>query len=357
MRFYVLYFIAFACLLGERTSTASWRGVTLALAAQGAWLMVHGSLILLIIIAVFPSILLIYDFVMLFKWPSYVDVARRMEQDSNIKHRPISTLKDSPAGGDLLMWEKSLIQRKSAIPDVKICTPRNVLIGTDKNATRAAALIIFISGLLVFFISNYKEAAKNTVTVNEISKPQESKNIALTKSAEKVKSGGAKDNKEQEAKNAEASKPKKTAQSQANNKNGKAQKEKASGKATKDSGKSKSTGTKASEKGKPNKKKRGDKGKPDPSKKGLEPQKAAHAPLRRYGNNKDAPKIGSPIYDPLGRKIKFESKSDKLIDDGIPENEKRRRIQEISNQLNHAINDDDIDGFAKDYYDAILDKN
>lgn len=88
-----------------------------------------------------------------FRWPSRRAIDRRLESESNLKHRPISEDDDtpitSPTPQSYELWLIEKQRREGDIAKVRFVRWREHLSAQDKYGLRLLAVLVFCAGLLV----------------------------------------------------------------------------------------------------------------------------------------------------------------------------------------------------------------
>ncbi len=86
-----------------------------------------------------------------FHWPKKETVDRRLEQDSNLLHRPLAALKDTLSNPQKesteRLWKKRQIMALSALSRLRLPRPRPVMAKKDPAALRILAVLLFVIGL------------------------------------------------------------------------------------------------------------------------------------------------------------------------------------------------------------------
>ena len=150
--------LAALILLLENLTLCLWRPATWFILFAGLWLVQAPSMlgntaqILALIIFIAGFMYLLKD-VRNFRWPSQHNIDRRIETDSNIRHRPISALKDKLANPlrqeTRGLWAASRDQILKALPGLRVGSPRALLAKKDPRALRLGIFMFFIIGLMV----------------------------------------------------------------------------------------------------------------------------------------------------------------------------------------------------------------
>ena len=76
---------------------------------------------------------------------------RRLERDSNLRHRPFATLRDTPslAGAtENPLWQAHIARARAALRGLRLRLPHANLTGRDPLALRAAALLLLAAGIV-----------------------------------------------------------------------------------------------------------------------------------------------------------------------------------------------------------------
>ena len=88
-----------------------------------------------------------------YQTPSVQQTHRRLEQDNNLQHRPISVLNDNLANPDksetVSLWEAGKTKAIRAIQGLKPALPRSVLPHKDPYAMRMGVVLLLIAGFVV----------------------------------------------------------------------------------------------------------------------------------------------------------------------------------------------------------------
>lgn len=87
-----------------------------------------------------------------FRWPSEADAARRIEQSSGLRHRPLTVLGDRPAEADRqsrALWELHQQRVRAGLKKLRAGVPRSALPRRDAWAVRGAALVALVAGFVV----------------------------------------------------------------------------------------------------------------------------------------------------------------------------------------------------------------
>ncbi len=84
-----------------------------------------------------------------FKFPSKKEIEKNIEISSNIRHRPISTTKDTPIDKTSVLWDKHLKHAKELIKKLRIYKPKINVTKQDKFALRHISLLLLITGFII----------------------------------------------------------------------------------------------------------------------------------------------------------------------------------------------------------------
>ncbi|HEY4253160.1 MAG TPA: DUF4175 family protein, partial [Roseomonas sp.] len=87
-----------------------------------------------------------------FSLPDSAAADRRIERDSGLRHRPLSTLSDRPAGHDpaaLALWEAHRRRAAAQLTATRIAAPRPGLAARDPRALRAGLGLAVLAGLVM----------------------------------------------------------------------------------------------------------------------------------------------------------------------------------------------------------------
>lgn len=145
--------LASAALLWEALGPALWLPLSLLAAAMvGAllipWGVVPGWLHAIALVLVIPAILFTAvrgaRRVVL---PSLNTALRRLERDSDLPHRPLSTLRDRPSDGDALalaLWSLHQERARAALGRLRVAWPRSTVPSCDPYALRALAVLVLV---------------------------------------------------------------------------------------------------------------------------------------------------------------------------------------------------------------------
>jgi uncharacterized protein (TIGR02302 family) len=148
----------FLSLLAERFWSSFWPAVSVifaitALALLGLpsafGLAGHIIFLFLSVVAIAASL----RFGAKFHFPRGEDVARRIEKESHLKHRPLATLRDKPveqlSTDALLLWQKHVVKSRAAWKKARSFWPAPDTARQDPYALRYAAFLILIVGIAV----------------------------------------------------------------------------------------------------------------------------------------------------------------------------------------------------------------
>lgn len=392
MRLAIFMMVARSCILIERAGKTLSHIFIFALIAAGIWVWSNTSPLVLMLVMVAPSTLAALALVSV-NVPSGWQVKRRLEKESSLTHRPLSTLDDRRVGGDAALWERSMQEKNVAIGRLRIFPPR-IKVGkielllvvfscaflitsiflANENINPIKVVISKISSMPNKTIDgklNAKQGSIDANNIENISKTREAilnednkdsrnkashkddnvKNSLTQKSAQKKDFNKSKPHKSAKKKSAN----RKVGESgdQKNLKHGAGKKIKSGSKNTK-SGKSKDkkSAQGGGDKEKSSKTKKSNK-RPDPKKKGLEPRSAAHSQLRKQVQSGAKPK-GAPKYDPLGREVMPIKHMNNPNDKGAPDKEGDRRVQEISQEIKIELDNPSTPPANRAYYENLL---
>jgi uncharacterized protein (TIGR02302 family) len=83
--------------------------------------------------------------------PQPQDGERRLEQDSDLPHRPFMVLRDHPAGAsaDTGIWALHRARAEAALGRLRLAGPRPGLVARDPAALRFVAVLLLVAGLVV----------------------------------------------------------------------------------------------------------------------------------------------------------------------------------------------------------------
>jgi hypothetical protein len=151
--------LAALVIMSERLTLRLWRSVTWFLFFCGLWLFyippVFGQTGQIAALVIFIGGLgyFFYKDVLRLRFPSAKDVDRRIEQDSKLKHRPLSSLKDelaNPLKADTRsLWERAREQLIAVLPRLKVGFPAAFMAKKDPYALRLAVILFFGLGLYI----------------------------------------------------------------------------------------------------------------------------------------------------------------------------------------------------------------
>lgn len=87
-----------------------------------------------------------------FAAPAPAAADRRIESASGLRHRPLATLGDRPAGDDpaaLALWQAHLARQAARLRDLRVGTPRPGLPARDRRALRLGLVVALAAGFVV----------------------------------------------------------------------------------------------------------------------------------------------------------------------------------------------------------------
>ena len=146
-------------LLAESAGKSLWRLFSWLAFFAGLWLLqipaIIGSFVpaLCTIIFIIGTVFLLVLDLKNFRWPEKSRVDRRLEQESNLPHRPISALEDTLLNPKQIqtrtLWQKNRDEATSLIGKLRIPFPLPVLSERDPLALRSLAMIMLLVGFIV----------------------------------------------------------------------------------------------------------------------------------------------------------------------------------------------------------------
>jgi uncharacterized protein (TIGR02302 family) len=149
----------FLSLLLERLTLCWWRILTWMGLFGGLWLFqippLFGNAGSVTTLAVFLVGILyfIYKDISRLGWPDAADIDRRIEQESSLRHRPLSALNDSLANPQKSqtrrLWEEGKIRLAALLKSVRSGKPKAFMATRDPYALRLGVLLFFGVGLYV----------------------------------------------------------------------------------------------------------------------------------------------------------------------------------------------------------------
>jgi len=83
-----------------------------------------------------------------FRWPDFTDARRRLERDSDLRHRPLTALRDRPAGDDplaLALWRIAQERARRSVSSLTLRAPHPNVAARDPWAVRAAVLLLVVT--------------------------------------------------------------------------------------------------------------------------------------------------------------------------------------------------------------------
>ncbi len=147
---------SFWILLFEEIGQRCWRLFTWLMAFAAFWLFNGPQLfgefghVAIAIIALAGIVYFIRKDVRKFKKPTEEDVIRRIEQNSEAEHRPLSTLHDKPVDKvENSLWAREQERKQSLLAKLKVAKAKNELAKKDPYALRLAAILALFCGLVV----------------------------------------------------------------------------------------------------------------------------------------------------------------------------------------------------------------
>lgn len=157
--FGVKYAFAWALICAEQFARALWRIVFLFLFFSGLWMLQipdlfeqTGRYVAFIIFAI-GLIYFIYRDALHFRFPRSRDITRRLEQESGIKHRPLTERNDEPVFNEnddsYKLWAIEQRRRESDLDKIKLVRWRVFFSDRDPYALRLMAVLVFAAGLFV----------------------------------------------------------------------------------------------------------------------------------------------------------------------------------------------------------------
>ncbi|MFP4313242.1 MAG: DUF4175 family protein, partial [Alphaproteobacteria bacterium] len=151
--------LTYALMTGEQFTNALWRIFFWLLLFCGLWLMEIPDLFALkgyyaaSILFIAGILYFLWKDLLSFSLPSLADVDRRIEQDSRLKHRPLSEMQDRPVsvrGPDTMrLWELEQNRRQKELSHAQPGRWRSFLSAKDRHGLRLMAVIIFIAGFMM----------------------------------------------------------------------------------------------------------------------------------------------------------------------------------------------------------------
>jgi uncharacterized protein (TIGR02302 family) len=151
--------MAVTLIVAEKILAAFWLFILWCCVFASLWLLqvpaMFGTTIevLVAIVFILGFVTLSYQAAMRLQFPRYNDVTRRIEDDSTLKHRPLSNLDDrlaNPAPGRTeelwSFWQRHLLP---ALKLLRLPKPHAVLLNLDPYALRGAAIIVLIVALTI----------------------------------------------------------------------------------------------------------------------------------------------------------------------------------------------------------------
>lgn len=158
LRHISVFAAGFSSLLAERFWNSFWPAVSVAFAFAAFALLglssAFGGTGPIVFLALFLSAFAAsLRFGKPFRFPRREDVARRIEKESNLAHRPLAALRDKPVetlGADaLLLWRKHVAKSRAAAKKAKPFWPAPDTVRQDPYALRYAALLLLVIGIAV----------------------------------------------------------------------------------------------------------------------------------------------------------------------------------------------------------------
>ena len=153
MKYRLIFLLSYLGLLWERLWNRFWPAVSVVafFAALALFNLpnILGPLLLLGAFAVALAVALLLRISHSFSFPSRENVERRIEQASQLEHRPLQTLHDTPADGSLSLWHEHRAQAARAAQQLKIYKPQPEVARHDRWKLRYIALAFLIAGLSV----------------------------------------------------------------------------------------------------------------------------------------------------------------------------------------------------------------
>ncbi len=153
--FYLHKIAAFFALVSESFACAFWLFLCWVFSFLSLWLLKWPSFLgpwaekTVFLIFVAGGLYFLLKGARLFTFPNREDVARKLEEYSHIRHRPLRSIKDRPMQGNNPLWAKHERQRRALLPFIKAPFPAPVLAQKDPYAIRFAVAVFFIFGLIV----------------------------------------------------------------------------------------------------------------------------------------------------------------------------------------------------------------
>jgi len=155
LRIHILKFQARCVLTWEMLSLWLWRGFVWAVGFAGLWLFqipaaFGGWVEGLAAVAFFAGF--VYWVVRDFRHYRRItrhDVERRLERDSALEHRPLSSFGDKPVHDEPHLWARAQLLKEQLLNRLRPARLRSVLVRRDPYALRLAVVVLFISGMMV----------------------------------------------------------------------------------------------------------------------------------------------------------------------------------------------------------------
>ncbi|MEM7651136.1 MAG: DUF4175 family protein [Pseudomonadota bacterium] len=151
-----LKFLSTCSLLFERLGMAFWRLACWGMFFAALWLFEiltpFGQWVgaLALFVAVLGAVHFIRKDVLAFRWPSRTEVARRIEQESSVSHRPLSGIDDSPIDDEnRALWTREKLRKLRLLSMLKAARPQNFVALKDPRALRFALFLAVICGLII----------------------------------------------------------------------------------------------------------------------------------------------------------------------------------------------------------------
>ena len=151
-----LKFLSTVSLLLERLTLAFWRLACWCMGFAALWLFeIPAALgqsvsVITLIIAIAGAAHFTRQDTLKFKWPSRKEIERRIEQESGVQHRPLSSAQDKPIKNtDTALWTREQLRKLRVLDVLKAPYPRALLPLKDPRALRFAVLLAFICGIFV----------------------------------------------------------------------------------------------------------------------------------------------------------------------------------------------------------------
>ena len=145
-------------ILFERGSSYFWRVLSWCLAFGALWLfgipLALGSVVsvLTLIIFIFGLSYFLYTDAFAFRFPSRIDVDRRIESESGVENRPLSGLRDRLANDERKdtrdLWERSRDSLRALLPGLKRPRLREQVAHRDPYALRCLIFMMFVFAAL-----------------------------------------------------------------------------------------------------------------------------------------------------------------------------------------------------------------